>query len=388
MYASCWYERRCAAEIRGRYKAITHFDKRPAELYDLAVDPGERTDLARSTDGATKTRADALLTAAKRRIETWMRAPSPRYERQAGAEKWAMVPVSDVAKKVGAKMALRAGGALELEAVQVDAAVAKPGQRWRMNTWLKCSQPPPPGTKVQMVVQLRSIDGQVHSAGHALQMSANGACPQGRRLVDPIELWVPAAWPAGRAEVWWGVRSSPKTDAGKGAKERPVRVVEIDVLPQYKQPLLGRFAASVSKTPRKLKQHVGAVFGGALRLDSVHIAPTRVPLGTNYVLQTSWEVIAPVRQGWVPQLHVRDALKRHYGFKWYPVSGTRRFASLDVGDWLHDQHNVFIDTGWPRGKMQLAVGLLDGAREVPLSAAPTAVNATSARVPVGAIVLH
>ena len=46
LYAHCYRGDRCAAVIRYPFKLLDHFDERPAELYDLARDPGEADDLA------------------------------------------------------------------------------------------------------------------------------------------------------------------------------------------------------------------------------------------------------------------------------------------------------------------------------------------------------
>ncbi|HKP58128.1 MAG TPA: sulfatase-like hydrolase/transferase [Polyangiales bacterium] len=46
LYAHCYRGDRCAAVIRDPYKLIDHFDERPAELFDLKLDPREENDLA------------------------------------------------------------------------------------------------------------------------------------------------------------------------------------------------------------------------------------------------------------------------------------------------------------------------------------------------------
>jgi arylsulfatase A-like enzyme len=57
--AYCFYEFRCMAVTRGRWKYIHHFGDRADELFDVVADPGERVDLAASMPGEVeRARAD------------------------------------------------------------------------------------------------------------------------------------------------------------------------------------------------------------------------------------------------------------------------------------------------------------------------------------------
>ncbi len=42
----CWYVQSCLAAVQGHWKYIYHYDNQPAELFDLAEDPGERHNVA------------------------------------------------------------------------------------------------------------------------------------------------------------------------------------------------------------------------------------------------------------------------------------------------------------------------------------------------------
>jgi len=59
---SCSGEKGCMASIKGSEKYIDHFDDRPAELFDLATDPGERINLAgeRSPDELKQRRTELV----------------------------------------------------------------------------------------------------------------------------------------------------------------------------------------------------------------------------------------------------------------------------------------------------------------------------------------
>ncbi len=59
---SCWAKQRCVASLQGREKYIYHFGDRPEELFDLAIDPGERKSLAgqRSAEELNRRRSELL----------------------------------------------------------------------------------------------------------------------------------------------------------------------------------------------------------------------------------------------------------------------------------------------------------------------------------------
>jgi hypothetical protein len=46
LYVHCYRSDRCAALVRYPFKLLDHFEERPAELYDLANDPGEENDIS------------------------------------------------------------------------------------------------------------------------------------------------------------------------------------------------------------------------------------------------------------------------------------------------------------------------------------------------------
>jgi arylsulfatase A-like enzyme len=48
LYAACFRNPHCLATVRGNFKLLHYFEDRPAELFDLAADPAERSNLAAS----------------------------------------------------------------------------------------------------------------------------------------------------------------------------------------------------------------------------------------------------------------------------------------------------------------------------------------------------
>ena len=72
MRLSCWYERRCMAQIVDREKFIYNFGWGPDEFYDLSVDPGER-------DNRAAERSD--LASRREQLEQWRSRVNAMYRR-------------------------------------------------------------------------------------------------------------------------------------------------------------------------------------------------------------------------------------------------------------------------------------------------------------------
>lgn len=45
IFSACWYERNCASVLKGNTKFIYHFGRQPNEVFDIKVDPLERTNI-------------------------------------------------------------------------------------------------------------------------------------------------------------------------------------------------------------------------------------------------------------------------------------------------------------------------------------------------------
>lgn len=62
LMASCWYENKCLASVKGDEKYIYHFGSRPDEFYDLSEDPLEKNDISgEKSSEELKARREELL---------------------------------------------------------------------------------------------------------------------------------------------------------------------------------------------------------------------------------------------------------------------------------------------------------------------------------------
>jgi arylsulfatase A-like enzyme len=81
VFSSCWYEDFCLAMREGDRKVIYHFGRRPTEIFDLAVDPEERNDLAPTLPAAEVQAAERKVLAFQLSIDAfWAEHPAPEGE--------------------------------------------------------------------------------------------------------------------------------------------------------------------------------------------------------------------------------------------------------------------------------------------------------------------
>ena len=81
-YSSCWFTDTCLAMREKDLKFIFHFGLRPTEVFDLAVDPAERRNLASSLDPADLRRAEGRMLGWKLSIDAfWQQRPTEQGPR-------------------------------------------------------------------------------------------------------------------------------------------------------------------------------------------------------------------------------------------------------------------------------------------------------------------
>ena len=75
IFLSCWYPRHCMANLEDRIKTIYHYDRRPAQVFDVLIDPFEERDLREEhSDGDIERRVV--------RMKGWQLRANARYSAQ------------------------------------------------------------------------------------------------------------------------------------------------------------------------------------------------------------------------------------------------------------------------------------------------------------------
>jgi arylsulfatase A-like enzyme len=77
VWSSCWYDNWCLAVRTGNLKYVFHYGRRPAEVFDLSRDPGERADLSATLPAALKEAIERKLLAERFSIDAHYRANAP-----------------------------------------------------------------------------------------------------------------------------------------------------------------------------------------------------------------------------------------------------------------------------------------------------------------------
>lgn len=125
VYHSCWRSHRCLSERIGDEKVIDHYRERSPQVFDLAKDPTEKQDVARSM-------AKDLLATRVDRMRTWRAAVNGRYEALRAASLARAMHPADAAEPPAVATF---GGAIEALGCAVDGE----GEVVRGDyVWVKC----------------------------------------------------------------------------------------------------------------------------------------------------------------------------------------------------------------------------------------------------------
>ena len=133
--AHCWYNRRCMAQIEGDLKYIYHFENQPDEVFDLSVDPKEKTALA--LDRASNARAQ---------LQRWRASVLDTYQRHY-AESIERYIKRQAPEKMQHKLNAKIGAWVTLLGYDVEPAQGpyRPGQKVYLTSYYEVHDPIPAG---------------------------------------------------------------------------------------------------------------------------------------------------------------------------------------------------------------------------------------------------
>lgn len=186
-FHSCWYKNNCMALRRGDMKIIYHYRKRPVQVFDLAQDPLEQNDLAKTTDIDTKAAVDAML-AWKRKVNLMYAAHGKRRtDIYVTMQKPAEIPNT---------LEARFGDAIEILGYEQSAKTVKPGSSVELAYYLHARAKPPAGWRFFL-----HIIGPRNTFLNADHGPVGGA--------HPLTKWAPGQYIEDRHSVSIGAQSPP-----------------------------------------------------------------------------------------------------------------------------------------------------------------------------------
>ena len=401
LYGNCWYERRCAAELHGHTKTITHFNRRPDEIYDLRADPNETNNLLVSAPPSPRQRWRAHADAARARIEGWLadtRRPGGRLSPPPMAPR-RRSEAPRVQVRTPALLGPPADPIIEVAGFEPVDAQARPGRAWRGTLWWRCLRSPRDAEPTaRVLLQLQGLDGRVAKGGHVLARGQpDELCEERRWLADPLTLWVPADFPAGQARIWWTVErpDGRRWSARAADPAEPVQIdgdrillARVDVPPDYAEPLRSRHRRAVTSRFVAPEAGLGLVFGDALQFDTLQLGPARLRRHANATVRLTLRVLRQVHGGWRLCVWLTDSRGKQRRRCWTPVAGTLPLDGLRRGDQLSDEHALFFDGWWPAGPVRVHFAAIDRGGPIAVSLSGGASLTDNGRIDLGEIQLE
>ncbi len=194
VYAHCWYERRCMAQIGYRWKYIDHFGQRNPEVYDLLNDPSETHNLAREMgDQVARWRAETY---------GWRESVNAMYraEHSDRVEQYIVDGLPDRATEHQFEL----GQYIRYLGYELDDRQVRAGGRVRITHYFKTLQPIPAGWR--LFVHGQSPQGMINLD----HIPVFGLHPldeweEGTIIADEHSFRIPRDWAGHRFTLYLGI---------------------------------------------------------------------------------------------------------------------------------------------------------------------------------------
>lgn len=372
IYSTCWFERRCIAEIRDYLKVIYHFDHKPMEVYNLKVDPLEQANLLvtgqdqlhyRTVADKAKQRLEAKLSEMEMRFKgsetqkaDWMlnEEPQPQYERK-----------------------VRVGDAIQLIGFDANSLDVRPGDMWEANLYFKCLKPSEQGWR--LFYRLQTVDERRIQTDY---FPANGhfdltQCRPNLVISDQLRILIPEDIPPGPVSLFWGSvylkHRGPKhttnprlkwrklipLNRGILIRHRGVLLARINVKDAYRPELATLRSQSIVKEPPDIQSPLGVQFEEPIVLEKADIQETRVRRMGSFSISTTWHATDDLDGPWLiftHLVHIRSG-RFLYEQSHTPVAGLHPIANWRDNTWIKDQYIVKLPKFIPTGEYQVWSGI-------------------------------
>lgn len=239
LFHSCWRTHRCLATREGDRKFIDHYQQSPAQLFDLAADPKERTDLSEKASSAE-------IAEMREALRTWRAQVNGRYELRHELElqerQW---PDTTTPAQASWEGKLELVGCTPVRERVIPAQAAWFRCRWRAKEPLKMAwrlEARLEGAFTPQDTEIRPFDGELPTF----------KWPAGWIVEDEFRVYVPANARPGVAtlSLGWQRYGAGAVPADGGGERVPATTIEVLARPRYEGVSVSDRAESDEDVPK------------------------------------------------------------------------------------------------------------------------------------------
>jgi lipoteichoic acid synthase len=346
LFFHCGYHEYCMGLITPREKLIYHFDRRRPELYDLANDPLERTDLYKNADPATTARVEAAIgkmrgirAATQATYRNQVRRRLPRFVRSA------------LPDDVGTPMNVRFGSFVHVRGLSVEPPRIEAGGKAVITTWYEVVEDPPDGWLTfhhLLGTSYRNADHVPVEGAYPVNRWEKGDVIEDRHVITTRPDAEPGSW-----DVTLGLWR--KTPSGSERADAEVLAGDVRIRPD-KRVIVGHLEITAPQLdPKKFVSQtappdtgVSVQFGDDFSLVNAGVERPDSKGGLKVTQEYVWRVLRKPATGRYEFLVDVEGRKRRRVVH-RPLGGTWPVSSWSPGEYIRDPQGLISHTSDPLG---------------------------------------
>ena len=350
LYTHCWYERQCAAKIKGDDKYIHHFDNRGDQFFDLAADPGEQNNIISTLNNSGRWRTD-ILEWRKRvnNLYTWhnrkkidqyisREAPTPQVE-------------TDV----------RYGDYVRLVGYDLSRPKVAPGGEVEVTYYFEALRSIPAGWNLF-----------VHGEGYGDMINldhvpVDGLYPlqdwrAGEYVIDSQTIEIPNDWKTTELELYQGIYHEDQGRAPVSGDiptdgERRAKILEIEVvesLGESEKKLVDKF---VKQQVPDIEERKSFRIGDWIEFVGYEVSSRSVQPGESVTIRTVYRVEEDIPAGWKLFMHGVGSDEQLVNLDHRAVEGLYPVSRWKKEDIVVDEYTFSVPSDWQEDSIGLYLGV-------------------------------